>query len=44
MGKMGEGPLQTQSGKMAKEKVQGEPKTFSSLGIGSSIMYLYIRD
>ncbi len=41
---MGKGTLQTQSGKMAREKVQGEPKTFSSVGIGSSIMYNYIRD
>ena len=44
MGKMGKGTLQTQSGKMAKEKVRGEPESFSSLGIGSSIMYDYIRD
>ena len=44
MDKMGKGTLQTQSGKMAKEKVRGEPESFSALGIGSSIMYLYIRD
>ncbi len=44
MGKMGEGPLQTQSGKMAKEKVSRKSETLSALGIGSSIMYDYIRD
>ena len=44
MGKKGKGTLQTQSGKMAKEKVRGEPESFSLLGIGSSVMYNYIRD
>ena len=43
MGAMGKGPLCYGEFEMATEKSQGEPESFSTLGIGSSIMYYYIR-
>jgi len=42
--KMGKASIQNGECKMDTEKVQGNPSTFSALGIGSSVVLYYICD
>jgi len=44
MGKMGKGTIQNEIFTLAKSEIQNKPSTFSTLAIGKSMMFKYIRD